>query len=138
MPSFSAPYSSHVTCDLETYYASRQEQQSRNQAAKGLSLESYSYQTLRRLDQRIKTRTLILKACQPSPHIEHLFGYPCVQAFSGSKAPIAALNRYYLEEHGQAWLFGNPTWLYRKTTAGTGAPHNLSNPGKLLRAVDSS
>lgn len=138
MPSFSVPYASHVTCDLETYYASRQEQQSRNQAAKGLSLESYSYQTLRRLDQRINTRSLILKACQPLPHLEHLFGYPCVQAFLGTTTPVATLNRHYLEEHGRAWLFGNPAWLYRKTIAGTRSPHNVSNPGKPLCAIDSS
>ena len=138
MPSFSVPHSSHDTADIDAYLAARHCGQTRRQAAAGLGLEAFSYQTLRRIDQRIHIRALIIKACEPPIQAESLTGYPFLCAKAGCGTMVAALNRHYLLNTGRGWLFGNLRWLSSRPIVGTRLSHDLANPRRAPDPIDSS
>lgn len=138
MPSFSVPHSSHDTADIDAYLAARHSGQTRRQAAAGLGLEEFSYQTLKRIDRRIHIQALIIKACEVPLPAANLTGYPFLCALAGCTAVVAALNRHYLLNTGRGWLFGNLLWLSRRPTAGTRISHDLANPRRAPDPIDSS
>ena len=138
MPSFSMPHASHDTADIDAYLAARHSGQTRRQAAAGLGLEAFSYQTLKRIDRRIHIRALIIKACEPSKQTESLTGYPFLCAKAGCNTMVATLNRHYLLNNGRGWLFGNLLWLSRNPIAGTRISHDLANPRSTPGSIDSS
>jgi hypothetical protein len=111
MPSFSVPHSSHDTADIDAYLATRHAGQTRWQAAEGLNLEEFSYQTLKRIDQRIHIRALIIKACEVPMPATNLTGYPFLCAKAGCSTIVAALNRHdfhhELETAAAMGLFGS-------------------------------
>ena len=138
MPSFSVPNSSHATTCIEAYLRARSNGCTRRQAAQGLSLESFSYPTLKRLDQRAELRSMQLKAIDPHHGAELLSGYQSLQARSEPENPIAALNRYYLIGHGRGWLFGNISWLARNPYPGAVLSQDLPNTQHSGIPIDSS
>ncbi len=99
--------------------------QTRVEASRGLSLESFGYLTLKRLDRRMELRALILKACTCCPDGAMVVGYRFLQTLAASPEPVAVLNRRYLQDHGRGWLFGNPAWMYQRETAGMVISHDL-------------
>jgi hypothetical protein len=138
IPAFSVPNASHAINDLEVYFSGRNAGLSRRKAAKGLSLEQFSYTTLKRLDQRIDLRSKVLKACDPMPSIETLHGYAFLQAKAGGSTPIDALNQHYIVTEGRGWLFGNLGWLYRHRTVGIPTSYTLDTPQNTISLLDSS
>lgn len=138
MPSFSVPNSSHATACIDAYLGARSNGRTRRQAACGLSLESFSYHTLKRLDQRAELRSLQLKAIDPHRGSELLSGYQALQARSDPENPIAALNRYYLIGHGRGWLFGTISWFVHQPYPGTVVSQDLHNTQHSGNSVDSS
>jgi hypothetical protein len=138
MPSFSVPNSSHATACIDTYLRARSRGRTRRQAACGISLEFFSYSTLKRLDQRAELRSMQLKAIDPQHGAELLSGYHALQARSDPENPIAALNRYYLVVHGRGWLFGTISWLVHQPYPGTGVSQDLHNTQHSGNSVDSS
>jgi hypothetical protein len=138
MPSFSVPHASHDTAEIDAYLAARHTGRTRRQAAAGLGLETFSYQTLKRIDQRVRIRALVIKACEPSRQSENLSGYPFLRAKAGCITVVAALNRHYLLNNGRSWLFGNLRWLSRNPIAGTRISHDLATPRGSPGSIDSS
>jgi hypothetical protein len=138
MPSFSVPHASHDTADIDAYLAARHAGQTRRQAAEGLGLEAFSCQTLKRIDRRIHTRALIIKACEVPLPATNLTGYPFLCAKAGCSTMVDALNRHYLLNNGRGWLFGNLLWLSRSSIAGTMPPHDLTSPRSAPDPIDSS
>ncbi len=127
MPSFSLPHSSHVCADVEAYLAARYHGTTRKQAAQGSSLATFGYLTLKRLDQRLQDRALILKACEPCPERDHLAGYPFLLSLAASDEPVSVVNQRYLVTQGRGWLFGNLAWLCRHDSAGRRISHDVSS-----------
>lgn len=138
IPGFSVPNSSHNTIDLEIYYKKRHEQKTRKEAAKGLSLEKYSYQSLRRLDKRIEYRAIALKACEAIGKTENLFGYSFLCSHFLSTSPVAAITRHYMTKHGKGFLFGNISWLCKQDKSRKTFSHKMFNPQQTIKAIDSS
>jgi hypothetical protein len=128
MPSFSQPHSSHSTQCIDSYLAKRHTGFARRQAAEGLSLEAFSYQTLKRLDKRLQVRALQMKAALPQlQSTQGLQGSAFFKALTQSHTLVAILNRHCLLEAGKSWLFGNITWLCQRRYAGTMVSLNLIN-----------
>jgi hypothetical protein len=138
MPSFSVPNSSHATACIDAYLRARSSGRTRRQAAQGLSLESFSYPTLKRLDQRAELRSMQLKAIDPHHGSELLSGYQSLQARAESESPVAVLNWHYLIGHGRGWLFGNISALTRHPYPGTVVSRDLPNTQHSGNPIDSS
>jgi hypothetical protein len=138
MPSFSVPHSSHLTACIDAYLRARSSGQTRRQAAQGLSLASFSYPTLKRLDQRAELRSIQLKAIDPHHGASLVPGYQSLQARSEPESPVAALNRHYIIGHGRGWLFGNISWLSRRPYPGAVVSHDLPNTRHSGQPIDSS
>jgi hypothetical protein len=138
MPSFSVPHASHDTAAIDAYVAARHTGKTRRQAAAGLSLEVYSYQTLKRIDRRIHIQAQSIKACEVPLPAANLTGYPFLCALAGCSTVMASLNRSYLLNYGRGWLFGNLRWLCHSPIAGKPPSHDLTNPRSVSDPIDSS